>query len=157
LLDSLKALAPIRKQLEAQIEPLAQQLPSDILTLPGIDPFKAVSLFGETDPISAFPGADQLVAFAGLDLGAWQTGKFTAKQRHISKRGSPFLRKTLWLMAYRAVYEEGTLRDYWVAKRAQGVKHLSAITAASIKLCRIYWRVMTDQRPYNPTGCPSRS
>ena len=157
LLDSLKALAPIRKQLEAQIEPLAQQLPNYVLTLPGIDPFKAVSLFGETDPITAFPGADQLVAFAGLDLGAWQTGKFKATERHISKRGSPFLRKTLWMMAYRAVYEEGSLRDYWLAKRAQGVKHLSAVTAASIKLCRICWRVMTDQRPYDPSGCPARS
>lgn len=154
LLDALKALTPIRKQLEAQIEPLAKQLPDYILTLPGIDAFKAVSLFGETDPISAFPGADQLVAFAGLDLGAWQTGKFTATERHISKRGSSFLRKTLWSMAYRAIYEESLLRDYWKAKRAQGLKHLSAVTATSIKLCRICWRVMTDQRPYDPTGCP---
>ena len=157
LLDTLKALTPIRKQLEAHIKPLVKQLPDHILTLPGIDAFKAVSLFGETDPISAFAGADQLVAFAGLDLGAWQTGKFKATERHISKRGSPFLRKTLWMMAHRAVYEEGMLRDYWLAKKAQGLKHLSAVTAASIKLTRICWRVMTDQRPYDPTGCPVHS
>jgi transposase len=156
-LDNLQALAPIREQLETQIELLAQQLPGYILTLPGIDLLKAASLFGETDPISVFRGADQLVAFAGLDLGAWQTGKFTAAQRHISKRGSPFLRKTRWMMAYRAVYEEGTLRDYWLAKKTQGLKHLSAVTAASIKLTRICWRIMTDQRPYDPSGCPARS
>jgi transposase len=156
LLSCLEALGPIRKQLEEQIEQLAGQLPPYILTLPGIDPIKAVSLFGETDPITAFRGADQLVAFAGLDLGAWQTGQYDAPHRHISKRGSPYLRKTLWMMAHRAVYEEGPLRDYWVRKRKEGLKHLSAVTAAAIKLCRACWRILTDQRPYVPEGRPTR-
>jgi len=157
LLSCLEALRPIRKDLEAQIELVARRLPPYILTLPGIDPIKAASLFGETDPITAFPTADQLVAFAGLDLGAWQTGQYKAPQRHISKRGCPYLRKTLWHMAYRAVYEEGQLRDYWLAKRSQGLKHLSAVTATSIKLCRVCWRILTDQRDYVPEGRPTPS
>ena len=156
LLDCLDALRPIRQQLEGQIEAMAPQLPPYLFTLPGIDPFKAVSLFGETDPITSFQTPDQLVAFAGLDLGAWQTGQFKATQRHISKRGSPYLRKTLWMMAYRAVYEEGDLRTYWLAKRAAGLKHLSAVTAAAIKLCRVCWRILTDQRDYLPEGPPAK-
>lgn len=156
LLSCLEALQPIRKDLEAQIQQVAQKLPPYILTLPGIDAIKAVSLFGETDPISSFRTADQLVAFAGLDLGAWQTGQYKAPERHISKRGCPYLRKTLWHMAYRAVYEEGELRAYWLAKRSQGLKHLSAITATAIKLCRVCWRILTDQRDYVREGRPAR-
>jgi transposase len=155
LLARLEALQPIRKDLEAQIQLWADKLPPHILTLPGIDAIKAASLFGETDPISSFRSADQLVAFAGLDLGAWQTGQYKAPQRHISKRGCPYLRKTLWHMAYRAVYEEGELRAYWLRKRSQGLKHLSALTAAAIKLCRISWRILTDQRAYVPEGRPA--
>ena len=154
LLARLEALQPIRKDLEGQIRDACRKLPPYILTLPGIDAIKAVSLFGETDPITAFRSADQLVAFAGLDLGAWQTGQYKATERHISKRGCPYLRKTLWHMAYRAVYEEGDLRDYWLRKRSQGLKHLSAVTATAIKLCRVCWRILTDQRDYVPEGRP---
>ncbi|MHC4481417.1 MAG: IS110 family RNA-guided transposase [Planctomycetota bacterium] len=157
LLSCLEALRPIRKDLEARIREIAEKLPPCILTLPGIDAIKAASLFGETDPITSFRTADQLVAFAGLDLGAWQTGQYKASQRHISKRGCPYLRKTLWHMAYRAIYEEGELRDYWLRKRSQGLKHLSAITATAIKLCRVCWRILTDQRDYVPEGPPTRS
>jgi transposase len=157
LLARLEALRPIRKDLETHIQQLARKLPPYILTLPGIDAIKAASLFGETDPITAFPAADQLVAFAGLDLGAWQTGQYKATQRHISKRGCPYLRKTLWHMAYRAVYEEGQLRDYWLRKRSQGLKHLSAVTATAIKLCRVCWRILTDQRDYVREGPPAQS
>jgi transposase len=155
LLSCLEALRPIRKDLEAQIQQVAQKLPPYILTLPGADVIKATSLFGETDPITSFRTADQLVAFAGLDLGAWQTGQYKAPERHISKRGCPYLRKTLWYMAYRAIYEEGELRDYWLRKRSQGLKHLSAITATAIKLCRVSWRILTDQRAYVPQGPPA--
>jgi len=157
LLACLEAFRPIRKDLEAQIQQQAQKLPPYLLTLPGIDTIKAASLFGETDPITSFPTADQLVAFAGLDLGAWQTGQYLAPRRHISKRGSPYLRKTLWHMAYRAVYQEGPLRQYWLQKRSQGLPHLSAVTATAIKLCRVCWRILTDQRPYLAEGHPAAS
>ena len=62
------------RKAEAEIEGLADRLPSYILTLPGADPVSAVSLFGETDPIEAFATPSQLVAFGGLDLVVFQTG-----------------------------------------------------------------------------------
>jgi transposase len=157
LLSQLEALQPIRKQLETQITALAERLPACLLTLPGADPLRIVSLFGETDPIETFQTADQLVAFAGLDVAVCQSGDYQAPQRHISKRGSPFLRQTLWRMAYRACYQEGELRDYWLRKRQHGLHHLAAVTAVALKLCRVAWRILTDRRDYQPqrpTGKP---
>jgi transposase len=60
-------------------------------TLPGANAVRAASLFGETDPIHTFRTPDQLVAFAGLDPGVYQTGQYEAPHRRISKRGSPYL------------------------------------------------------------------
>ena len=57
---------PIRKQLEADITVLAGRIPACALTLPGADALKAVSLFGETDPMETFRAPEQLVAFASL-------------------------------------------------------------------------------------------
>jgi transposase len=150
LLSQLEALRPIRQHLEAEIAALAERVPGCLLTLPGADPLRIVSLFGETDPIETFQNPAQLVAFAGLDLTVFQTGQYEAPKRHISKRGSPFLRHTLWAMAHRACYQEGELRDYWLRKRGQGLHHLAAVTAVALKLCRVAWRILTDRRDYQP-------
>jgi transposase len=150
LLAQLDALKPIRQQLEDQIETLATQLPDFLTTLPGASPPSIVSLFGETDPFEAFGSPSKLIAFAGLDLVVSQSGEYQAPHRHISKRGSPFLRHTLWVMAHRASYQEGDLRDYWLRRKKQGLSHLEVVTAVAIKLCPVIWRIMTDRRNYLP-------
>lgn len=150
LLAQLDALKPIREQLETDIENLAVRLPDYLMTLPGASPLSVVSLFGEIEPIEAFTSPSKLIAFAGLDLVVSQSGEYQATRRHISKRGSPFLRHTLWAMAHRACYQEGDLRDYWLRRKGQGLKHLAAVTAVAVKLCPIVWRIMTDRRNYLP-------
>jgi transposase len=150
LLDQIEALRPIREQLEAEITALADRLPAYIFTLPGADALKAVSLFGETDPIETFRTPAQLVAFAGLDLVVSESGEYKAPHRHISKRGSPFLRRTLWNMTLRSLQQEGDLHNYWLRKRREGVHHLAAVTATAIKLCHVTWRILTDRRDYLP-------
>ena len=148
LLDGLEATTPVRDKLEEQITELCQRLPQYLLTLPGSNPIRAVSLFGETDPISTFKTPEQLVAFAGLDVTRYQTGQFESSRRHISKRGSPYLRNTLWMMAFVAVRSKGPLQRHYLKRRKRGLHHLAAITAASLKLARIVWRICTDQRDY---------
>ena len=155
LLDQLEAMAPVQKQLRQEIETLAAKLPPYWLTLPGINPIRAVSLFGETDPITTFKGPEQLVAFAGLDLTLYQTGQYQAPRRKISKRGSPHLRRTLWTMAAMAIRSKGELRRFYQKKRKRGLHHLSAVTATAIKVTRAVWRVCTDQRDYLPSGRPT--
>ena len=154
LLEQLDATQPVRKRLEEQIESLSLQLPAYVLSLPGADAVRGVSLFGETDPISAFGAPEQLVAFAGLDITVMQSGQYQAPRRHISKRGSPHLRHTLWTMASLAVRREGELRNYYLRRRRQGMHHLAVVTAAAIKLTRVVWRILTDQRDYRPEGPP---
>lgn len=157
LLAALDAMRPIRVQLESDIEKLAARLPQYILTLPGANPIRAVSLYGETDPIDHFATGSQLVAFAGLDMVVSQSGQWEASRKRISKRGSPVLRQTLWSMAHLAVLQEGPLRDFFLRKRKAGLHHLAAVTAAAVKLTRIAWRILTDQRDYIPDGCPVKS
>jgi len=150
LLEQIKALEPVRKKMDAEIAKLSAKLPQYLFTLPGSTELTVVSLYGEVDPIEAFKKPSQLVAFAGLDPKVFQTGQYDAPRRHLSKRGSPYLRRTLWQMAYRAVCNEGDLRDFWRRKHRQNKHHLVAVTAAANKLCHIVWRIMTDRRDYIP-------
>jgi transposase len=157
LLDQMEVLEPVRKRLESQITALTEQLPPYILTIPGASPLTAVSLYGEIDPIDTFKQPSQLVAFAGLDATVFQTGQYNAPRRHISKRGSPFLRKTLWQMAYRALQQEGDLRNFWLKKKRQNKHQFVAVTAVARKLCHVVWRIMTDRRNYISNGYNPKS
>jgi transposase len=150
LLEQIVALEYIRKKLDVEVGKLAAKLPEYLFTLPGATELTIVSLYGEVDPIETFKRPSQLVAFAGLDPKVFQSGQYDAPRRHVSKRGSPYLRRTLWQMAYRAVCNEGDLRDFWRRKHRQNKHHLVAVTAAANKLCHIVWRIMTDRRDYIP-------
>lgn len=157
LLEQINAFDPVRKKIETEIGKLAAQLPEYLFTLPGATELAIVSLYGEVNPIEAFAKPSQLVAFTGLDPKVFQTGQYDAPRRQVSKRGSPYLRRTIWLMAHRAVCREGDLRDFWRRKRRQNKHHLVAVTAAANKLCHIVWRIMTDRRDYLPKGYNPKS
>ncbi len=141
---------PIRKPLEADIATRADRILAYTLTLPGADPIKAVSLFGETDPIPPFNGPEPLVAFTGLDPTVFQTGPYDGPRQRIRQRGSPFLRRALWARALRSGQQEGDLRDYGLRKRREGTHHLTAVTTVAAKICRRAWRILTDGRDYLP-------
>lgn len=151
LLRQFEAAGRIRNDLEDQIATLGQQLPDYLHTLPGATPLWTVSLYGEIDPVDTFTRPRQLVAFAGLDPAVRESGQRRGGPRRLSKRGSPYLRRTLWMMAHRATYHEGDLRTFFLRKRTAGLHHLAAVTATAVKLCHVVWRILTDQRPYLPS------
>jgi len=157
LLEQIETLEPVRRNLDGEIEKLATQMPQYLFTLPGATDLTIVSLYGEIGSIEVFEKPSQLVAFAGLDPKVFQTGQYDAPRRQVSKRGSPYLRRTIWLMAHRAVCKEGDLRDFWRRKRRQNKHHLVAVTAAANKLCHVIWRIMTDRRDYIPKGYETKS
>ena len=152
LIEQIEALEPVRKKMDAEIVKLTSQLPQYLFTLPGATELTIASLYGEISPIEAFEKPAQLVAFAGLDPKVFQSGQYDAPRRSISKRGSPYLRRTLWQMAYRALITEGDLRDFWRRKHRQNKHHLVATTAVANKLCHVVWRIMTDRRDYIRKG-----
>ena len=103
LLEQIVATEPVSKKLGGEIEKLAAKLPEYLFTLPGATELTIVSLYGEVDPIEKFKRPSQLAAFVGLDPKVFQSGQYDAPRRHISKRGCPYLGRTLWQMAYRAI------------------------------------------------------
>lgn len=53
-------------------------------------------LMAEIGDVRRFTHKGALVAFAGVDAPPFQSGEFEAKSRHVSKRGSSALRRTLF-------------------------------------------------------------
>lgn len=77
---------------------LASQLPEYpvVMRMFGVGPVLGPQLTAEIGDVRRFDHRQSLVAFAGVDAPPCQSGTFESKNRHISKRGSPWLRKTLF-------------------------------------------------------------
>ena len=150
LIEQLEFLEGQITELEERISSLLKQTGSYITTIPGIGDILGAIILGEIGDIHRFDAPNKLVAFAGLDVRVTQSGEFTGTRQKISKRGSPYLRRTIWLAASRAAFCDPILSEYYQSLRARGKHHLTAIGAVSRKLCNIIFAILSENRPYEP-------
>ena len=148
LVEQMEFLERQVTELEAQISSLLKQTGSYITTIPGIGDTLGAIILSEIGDIHRFNAPNKLVAFAGLDVRVAQSGEFTGTRQKISKRGSPYLRRAIWLAASRAAFCDPILSEYYQSLRARGKHHLTAIGAVSRKLCNIIFAILSEDRPY---------
>ncbi|MFM1539702.1 transposase, partial [Helcococcus bovis] len=89
---------------EKEIEIFLEKLNSPITTIPGIGSVNAATILGEIGDIKRFSNPSKLVAYAGLDSSISQSGEFESTSNHMTKRGSPYLRRALYQSALRAEF-----------------------------------------------------
>lgn len=150
LIEQLNFLERQIVQLEKHISALFQQTGSYITTIPGIGETLGAIILGEIGDIHRFDAPNKLVAFAGLDVKVSQSGEFSGTRQKISKRGSPYLRRAIWLAASRAAFCDPTLSAYYQSLRARGKHHLTAVGAVSRKLCNTIYSILKENRPWLP-------
>lgn len=136
--------------LEKEIANRLEKLDNHLITIPGIGPTLAASILSEVGDIARFSTGAKLVAFAGIDPTVRQSGEFTGNQNHMSKRGSPYLRRAIWLAANVAKIHNPILKDFYTQKIAQGKHSFSATGAVARKLTYIIHAVLRNQKPYVP-------
>lgn len=138
------------KELEKEITNILKSLNSEITTITGIGDILGASILGEIGDISRFEKASQLVAFAGLDVAINQSGEFTGTEMKITKRGSPYLRRSIWIAATIACFKDPALSVYYKKLIDRGKKHLTAVGAVARKMCNIIFSVLKNKKPYTP-------
>jgi len=136
------------KLLEEKITEIVQQHQTFLTTIPGISNVLAGTIIGEIGNIDRFSSPRKLTAYAGIDPTTFSSGEFEATQTHMSKRGSPYLRRALWLAATCAWKFNPDLRDYYNRKIAQGKHYGTVIGAIARKLIYRIYTVVKEQRPY---------
>ena len=151
----LEMIALLEKQLvdlEVQIEQYLLSMRTFITTCPGIGNILGATILGEIGDFARFPEPKKLVAFVGIDPSVKQSGEFTGTQNRMSKRGSPHLRRAIWLAATVAAFHDPVLSAFYQKKRAEGKHHNTAIGAVARKLTLIIYAVLRDNKPYVPAG-----
>ena len=125
--ESLNAVYDSLQALRNEMMRLASMLPEYdvIMKMPGIGKITGPQLMAEIGDVRKFKNKSALVAFAGVDAPPFQSGAFDAKTRHVSKRGSPHLRKTIFEIAemiYMQHDSDNPIYSFMAKKRAEG-KH----------------------------------
>ena len=137
-------------ELEIEIATLLHQTNDVITSIIGIGDILGAIIISEIGDISRFESASQLVAYAGLDSSVKQSGDFIGTKTKISKRGSPYLRRAIWLAATVAAFKDPALSVYYQSLRLRGKHHLTAIGAVARKMTNIIFAVLRDDKPYVP-------
>lgn len=148
LLEQLTFLEKQINALDKKISSLLHATSQFITTIPGIGDTLGAIILGEIGDIHRFASPNKLVAFAGMDASVHQSGQFCGTHNHISKRGSPYLRRAIWLAASRAAFCDPILSDYYQRLKERGKHHLVAVSAVARKLCNIIFVILTENRPY---------
>lgn len=151
LIEQLMFLETQIEELDEQSSHLLKQVNQVITTIPGIGDTLGAIIVSEIGDINRFDAPNKLVAFAGLDVKVVQFGEFEGTRQHISKRGSPYLRRAIWLAANRAAFCDPILSEYYQSLKARGKHHLTAIGAVSRKMCNIIFTILRENRPYQAT------
>ena len=137
-----------QKQLDGEILVYVNAIPNQLTTIKGVGKILAAVLLGEIGDIRRFKNAKALVAYAGIDPSVTQSGEFTGKRAHISKRGSTHLRRAIWLAATAATRSDPALKALLQKKRAEGKPYHVAMGAVANKMLHIVYAVLRDNKPY---------
>ena len=151
LMEQLSFIEKQITELECEISSLLHQMNQVITTIPGIGDTLGAIILSEIGDIHRFDAPGKLVAFAGLDVKVTQSGEFTGTKNKISKRGSPYLRRAIWLAAGVAAFHDPILSEYYQSLKSRGKHHLTAVGAVARKLCNIIFVILRDNRPYEST------
>ncbi len=150
LLEMIELLERQLDELESEIEVYLSKLNTPITSCPGVGNVLGAAILSEIGDISRFSEAKKLVAFIGIDPSVKQSGEFVGTQNKMSKRGSPHLRRAIWLAATVAAFHDPVLTAYYQKKRAEGKHHYTAVGAVARKLTMIIYAVLRDNKPYVP-------
>ena len=139
-------IAKVEKEVASRLE----KVEPNITTIPGVSTTTGAQIAAEIGDVRRFKNAASIVKYAGLNSGVDESGKFSAEGVPITKHGSPYLRRSLWLAANRARQCDPRLKAYYEKLRRKDKPHRVAVTAVARKLCHIVYAVMRDGEPYDP-------
>ena len=137
-------------EIDKKIEEFSLQNNSPILSIPGISHFSGTSILAELGDICNFSKASQIIKFAGVSPYHYESSQFTAQHTAITKKGSRYLRKTLYQIIVSVITHNKVFNSYYNKKLAEGKGHRCAQGHCVRKLLRIIYRLLTTGQKFNP-------
>ena len=150
--EAANQLTSISRSVETyrtEMERLASMLPEYpvVMQMYGVGKSFGPQLMAEIGDVRRFERKQALVAFAGIDPMPNQSGEKNIRSNKSSKRGSPYLRKTLFniiSISLKCAPQEEPIFQFLDRKRTEGKPYYVYMTAAGKKFLRRYYAQVRD-------------
>ena len=150
-IEQIRSLEDSVAAFDAEIARLLSGFDTQLTTITGIGPTLAAVILSEIGgDIRRFSSPAKLAAYAGIDPTVKQSGDFSGTRMKMSKRGSPYLRRAIWLASTVAAFKDPAIHALYERKRAEGKDHMTVIGHICRKMISIIFAVLRDNTPYVP-------
>lgn len=136
-------------EIDKKIEEFSIQNNSPILTIPGISHFSGTSILAELGDIRNYSKPSQIIKFAGVAPYHYESSQYNAQHTAITKKGSKYLRKTLYQIILSVIQYNPVFKKYYQLKLSQGKGHRCAQGHCVRKLLRIIYHLLTTNQQFD--------
>ena len=152
-IEQIRSLEASVDVFDAEIARLLSGFDTQLTTITGVGPTLAAVILSEIGgDIRRFSSPAKLAAYAGVDPTVKQSGDFSGSRMKMSKRGSPYLRRAIWLASTVAAFKDPAIHALYERKRAEGKDHMTVIGHVCRKMISIIFAVLRDNTPYVPAA-----
>ena len=137
-------------EIDKKIEEFSRLTNSPILSIPGISHFSGTSILSELGDIGNYSSAAKVIKFAGVAPYEHQSSQYKAEHMPITKKGSKYLRKTLYQIILPVIKTNPVFYEYYHLKRSQGKSHRCAQGHCVRKLLRVIYHLLSTGQQFNP-------
>ena len=138
-------------EIDKKIEEFSIQNNSPILSIPGISHFSGTSILAELGDICNYSKPSQVIKFAGVAPLHYESSQYTAQHTAITKKGSKYLRKTLYQIILPVINNNPVFKEYYQLKISQGKGHRCAQGHCVRKLLRIIYHLLSTNQQFDPS------
>ena len=135
-------------KLEQEITALTNELNRPTTTIPGVGVLSAAVILSEYGDISKFKSPAQMLSFAGLEPGYYQSGQ-SEHTGHMVKRGSSHLRCAIMNCCLPLIQFNMVFAEFYAKKRSEGKPHRVALSHVAKKLIRVIYTLETTNQPFD--------
>ena len=135
-------------KLEQEITTLTNELNCPTTTIPGVGVLSAAVILSEYGDISKFKSPAQMLSFAGLEPGYYQSGQ-SEHTGHMVKHGSSHLRCAIMNCCLPLIQFNMVFAEFYAKKRSEGKPHRVALSHVAKKLIRVIYTLETTNQPFD--------
>lgn len=137
-------------EIDKKIEEFSRQNPSPILSIPGISHFSGTSILSELGEINNFSNHKQIIKYAGVAPITYESSQYKAQHTKITKKGSKYLRKTLYQIILPVIKYNKVFKEYYDLKISQGKSCRCAQGHCVRKLLRLIFHILKTNQQFEP-------
>ena len=131
------------QNIRTKMTAIAQTLPEydTVIEMYGLGSTLAVQMMAEVGDVRRFQNRRAVTAYFGYDSESDQSGTHESKSNPMTKKGSAYLRRTLFLVmvAHMQNQPDNAVYQFLDKKRSEGKNYYSYMAAGSAKFLRIYY------------------